>query len=406
MTRLSTARNAQPDLTIHIIGDGIPALMSALDAIELGQKLGRNVRVIIYGSGTVGGGGSPYASSWKCQLWLHRDGQLYVLGQPDVVQALRFSTRRLRRLAPHAFNFPVALAIEPRNVRETSLSHFYQAAQVPFKQIPTAVAQNWYKMLPLNADDRVYRIGDGTIDLPMLAHTLRAKVQRHGVAIIPRRITRLHVRGNRISAIVPQDAPPVVVGPHDEVVLACGAAVRPLLASADLTVPGLRLFQSYLTATTDFGLNLLVMVHGIANCVPHHLPDGRIVNVFGDGERVELEACHDHQPLRIDATAVERLRATIRSELGLKIPVSSHHWAAVKTELIPVDVGYRSQAHHACLVPGISNAWLAIPGKLSQSAALSYDLAKLLLRRHLDDDVAHPIFEDGSDAGAAFALAS
>src|SRR5262245_17903414 len=93
---------------VHIVGGGIMGLMAALDLARLADRLDLDVGIRVYEQGAFGGGGADYVAGPRCQLWLHTDGQLYVRDQPTVSLALQQSTRRLRHLAPHAFNEPLA----------------------------------------------------------------------------------------------------------------------------------------------------------------------------------------------------------------------------------------------------------------------------------------------------------
>ena len=66
-------------------------------------------------------------------------------------------------------------------------------------------------------------------------------------------------------------------------------------------------------------------------------------------------------------------------------------WPGVKTEI--VGEGSHSQAHHACRVRSLSNAWIAVPGKLSQAAACAQDLARKLIHQWIGRPVARSIWE-------------
>lgn len=65
--------------------------------------------------------------------------------------------------------------------------------------------------------------------------------------------------------------------------------------------------------------------------------------------------------------------------------------------------GVRSLAYHARLVPGLVNAWIALPGKLSASAACAADLAGRILREH-GHDLARSYWEAGPRPDAEYFL--
>jgi hypothetical protein len=117
-----------------------------------------------------------------------------------------------------------------------------------------------------------------------------------------------------------------------------------------------------------------------------------LLNLFGNGHRTELPPEADGSPLREDPWELARLWREVKETFGLRIPAEGRlAWPAVETEIVPA--GTHSQAHHAHLVPGLANAWLALQGKLSQSAACAADLARRALREHLRGDVAESVWE-------------
>src|SRR5207249_1470279 len=148
----------------------------------------------------------------------------------------------------------------------------------------------------------------------------------------------------------------------------------------------LRHFQSHLVATDELQIRGMLLMLAGANCVPHESVDGRVFNLFGDTGRIEVFADEDGRLLMTDQAAVQRLVQTVQEQLGAAIPPGYLSWPAVKAEIVPE--GQRSQLHHACRVPGTDNLYFTIPGKLSQSAACSRNLACKVCRELLEEPLA------------------
>lgn len=66
-------------------------------------------------------------------------------------------------------------------------------------------------------------------------------------------------------------------------------------------------------------------------------------------------------------------------------------WLAVKTEIVPE--GNRSQSHYAFRVSDLKNGYLAIPGKISASAACGEDMAIKVVRNLGSEEFTSPIRE-------------
>src|SRR5207244_9569432 len=100
----------------------------------------------------------------------------------------------------------------------------------------------------------------------------------------------------------------VPVAADDVIVFACGANIRPLLRTAGIVVPGLRVCVSHLVASDRVGIrSLLAVLRGGVNVVPHEQADGRVLDVFGNSGRAELPPEDDGKPLRVDPAAVARI---------------------------------------------------------------------------------------------------
>lgn len=377
---------------VFIVGGGVAALSAAIELHCLARRMGLRLDVQVFEAGAFGGGPGDRSAAPRCQGWLHRQGTIYAPTQPAVSLALQRSTRRLRQLAPDAFRDPLALAVvnpaagrlDPEALRVLGVWH---------EPVPADLVHAWFPALRLPDGCAIYRVGDGTFDVRLLGMALAMQARRREVRLVRRGVRSLALRGDSVRALTLDDSDQVVVGPADVVVLACGARMRPLLADAGLRVPGLRLFRSHLVATDAFGLPaILACLRGGVNCIPHELAAGTLLNVFGDSGRDELPPESDNEPLHTDAAAVDRICREVEADLGLKIPTDRRlAWPAVKTEIVAE--GIRSQAHHARLVPGVSNLWMAIPGKLSQAAACARDLAAKIVRESLQDEIARPIWE-------------
>lgn len=395
---ISAPASRQPSV-LRIIGGGVPALMTAIDVSELAHRLGLEVIVEIYEAEAFGGGRHEFVASSRCQLWLHRDGQLYVLDQPSVVRSLQRSTARLRALVPYAFDDPFAIVIDQPDGHRPYLDRFYRALNIPFHPIDMGVIQHWPAFSRAQFEDhaQAYGVRDGTMDLRLLSYGLSRRAAALGVRMIRQRVTHVDVAGDSVRRLVLANGETASVQPFDHTILACGPSVRPLLATAGVTIPGLRLFQSQLVATPALQIPFMFLAHRKLHCVPHRSADGRLINIVANLHRAEISSNCDNQHLIVDEVAVEGICRDTYAILGMKIPRDARYaWAAVKMEF--VQDGAWSQSHHACVVPGLQRVWLALPGKLSQSAGLSWDLARQILRSFLDDTVACSIWEQPVEA--------
>lgn len=383
----SSSSGTQP-ITVTVVGGGIMGLLAAIGLMRLARRLHLALRVRVFEAGAFGGGADDRTAGPRSHLWLHSDGQLYARTQPGIVLALQHSTQRLRHLVPAAFTSPLALAFDPGG----DLGVFYDALGVWHQQVSPTVVQAWFPHLRLPAGVEIYRVRDAVIDLRTLAYGLVQQARRLGVEFIEQGVDALDVQGDTTRALVLRDGTRVAVAPDEQVVLACGARIRPLLAAAGLHVPGLRLFQSNLAASAALGLQAIFTVSGGVNIVCHD--DGQqVLNVLGNAHWAELAPETDEHPLQPDPEAVAQVCHDTEAFFGLRVPRDGLlSWCGVKCEIVPPD-GMRSQAHHACLVPGCTNTWVVIPGKLSQAASAGEDLARKLLRRHLGDPFAWPVWE-------------
>jgi glycine/D-amino acid oxidase-like deaminating enzyme len=373
-----------------IVGGGVMGLMAAIELARLSRLLGTRLEIFVFEAGAFGGGPGDRTAARRCQLWIHTEGTIYASTQPAVSLALQCSTRHLRRLVPYAFRFPLALAIETAGMPKHT-GDCFRVLGITHEPVPGVLVHDWFPALNFPAGAHVFRVRDGTIDLRLLGHGLTAHARRVGIRLVRQGIRRFDLHAGQVCALHAERGGKVKVSPHDVVVLACGAQMRPLLTNAGIRLPGLRLFRSHLVASDAFGIPaLLAFLQGGVNCVPHDMADG-LVNIFGNSARTELPPESDREPVQSDATAIAKLCAEVEANFGLRIPSNRLAWPAVKTEIVLE--GVRSQAHHARLITGISNLWMAIPGKLSQTAACAMDLAAKILREGLGTNIARPIWE-------------
>jgi anti-anti-sigma factor len=373
-----------------IVGGAIMGLLAAIELVSLARRLGLRPRIRVYESGAFGGGSHDHTSAPRCQLWLHRQGTIYAQTQPAVCRELQRSTARLRELAPDAFHDPLALAVEAEP-GPVPAAEAFRILGVWHEPVARETVHRWLPGVRLPDGCQVYRVQDGTIDLKLLGYTLALEARRLGIDLVHQGVHSIGLRGDRVRSLVLDEGGWVDVAPDEVVVLTCGARIRPLLAGAGLAVPGLRHFRSHLVANTCGIPALLALLPGGVNCVPHYQADGHIVNIFGNSGRDELPPESDGEPLRSDPRAIDRIIHDVEEAFGLRIPADPLTWPAVKTEIV-LD-GVRSQAHHARRVAGITNLWVAIPSKMSQSAACAKDLAIRILRESLPGDIARPIWE-------------
>lgn len=276
------------------------------------------------------------------------------------------------------------------------LEDCYRPLDIEYRPVAPEVAAHWLARwdMRLPAGSRVFRVEDGVIDLPVLGYYLARHARTLGAELVLQGVERLDIQGDVVRGLILSDGTRHPVAPEAPVILACGAQMRPLLARAGLQVPGLRLFRSYLVASTDLGVPALLSVMGGPCLVPHD-EAGQLFTTIGDSYREELlpETDHGQRP-PLDCEAIEQVCQTAEEFFGLRLPRDDRlvAWAGIKTEIVAEGRRW-SQAHHACPVLGLRNAWLAIPGKLSTAPACGDDLARAVLRQRLGDDIARPFWE-------------
>lgn len=382
-----------PRFRIWVVGGGPMGLLAAARLARVCKFFQIPVAVRLFEADSLGGGAGDRSATPRCQLWCHTRGVIYATTQPEVALSLQRSTRYLHRLAPFAFRWPLALAIDgPRPASLPAADECFRALGIDHDPVSPEALRAWVPGVTLPQGSRAWRVGDGVMNLRLLSAGLAAEARAAGVEVVRERVTGVTVHGERVTGLKTA-ATVVPIGPVDVVVFACGANLRPLLRTAGISVPGLRVCVSHLVASDRVGMrSLIAVLRGGVNVVPHEQDDGRVLDVFGNSGRFELPPEEDGRPLRADAGAVERVVREVRESLGVGIPVEGRlAWQAVKTEM--VGAGDRSQAHHAQLVPGLSNGWVAVPGKLSQAAECARDLALKIVRRRLDGPFAASIWE-------------
>lgn len=385
-----TAATATP--TIHIIGCGIAGLMTAFDLVAAFMSAGQPIRVVIYEPGPNTARGLE-ASSPRCQMWVH-SGILWVVGAPEVTLNVRRSVARLKALAPEAFDSHLALvSVSPSIADATNLESSASALGVNVRSVPSAVAANWLRGKAQPPDAAHFlRTDDGTANLALLVRGLTAHLKSPYVEFVHATVQRLLTTGDRVSALQLDEGVRVQLGHEDSVVVTAGPASRPLLRRSDLAVPGLRIFQSNLASSRTAGIPFLYAAYGTVNCVPHRQRDGDIINIIGDRGRTEVHPDEDETPRPPNAEEIGNMRELVSQDLGIATLEIDMAWSARKAELVqPGQV--RNQGHHTLLIPQTSNAWLGLPGKLSQSAAMSMDLARLIVGRALGPDTARSIWD-------------
>lgn len=375
---------------IHNVGGGPMGLLAAIEQAWLARSLGFDVKICIYENQTFGGAADDRTSAPRSQLWLHSDGQLWASTQPDVCVSLQQSTCRLRYLVPHAFAHPLALAIEPAD-GGPALAECFRALGVWHKPVLHSVVKAWFPMLRLPPDCRLYRVRDAVMDLRILSYSLAARARRIGVRLVRQGVQRVELQGETVRSLVLANGERVGVAPSDTVVLTCSSTIRPLLAEVGISVPGFTVVRSHLIATDVFQLPvLLAAARGGPNCVPHSEAGMGTLNVFGSSDRSVCPPESDNKPLRSDPEAVKRICREAEEWFGLKIPNDCLSWPARKAEIVPSGDA-RSQAHHCLRV--LHNCYLALPGKISQTAATGQNLAKLIFRNQITDEMARPVWE-------------
>lgn len=378
--------------SISIVGGGIVALMTAICLATFSRKWKQPLHVRVFEAGAFGGGPSDRTASNRCQLWFHFQGVLYALRQPAVSLELQRSTAILKKLVPWAFRHPLAFAIQRPQTRPDAADCF-QMLGIWHELVPEGLLEQWYPEVSLAEGATVYRVRDGTIDLRLLSLGLKQHARQLGVELVCQRVTGLSMADDhRVRELALANGNVVPINDGDAIVLACGAGIRPLLGQAGIVIPGLRHFVSHLLATEEFGLCALFIVLAGGNCVPHETVDGRLLNLFGNTRRTELFPDTDGIRLQTDEQAVAHLLADVEREFGLRIPPDRCiAWPAVKTEIVPE--GNRSQSHHAFRVQELPNVYVAIPGKLSASAACGEDMAIKVMRDLAGEQIAQPIWE-------------
>lgn len=392
-------------LNVHIVGGGVAGLMTALDIVTRSRQLDLNVAVKVHEAHYFGGGAGERVAGPRSHLRLHTDGQLYAKDQPNVALALQQSTRRLQKLMPFIFSgvftdpprSGLALVFDPKIDGVLSLADFYDALGIWYKPVPLGVVKTWFPVLNFQSDPDVFRIRDSVIDISLMARYLMKLCHKHGVELLRTGVERLVEKNGHVHNLLLTDGSRITVSSTDQVVLACGAEIRPLLSSIGLKLEGLNLFVSYSIASPAFHLPAILIVHSPSgvNCTPQLTTDGNLLNIFGNTNRCELGEEYDGKPLPLDHTTVDKIQYDVREGLGLTIPLDGlQSWPAIKTEIVLE--GTHSQSHHTGQVTGLKNAWYVIPGKLSQAATCSYELANIMCRSlcySLDIPVARPIWD-------------
>lgn len=375
--------------TVSVVGGAVLGLLAAIELSSLARRFGIELRVRVLEPGPFGGGLSGHAATPRCQAWWHSGAAF--LNQPDVVLTLRQSAAYFRRNFAHAFRRPFAVMID----KDGDAAERLRVLRIPHTPISRRHFRAWLPGVSLPPRAWPYRIPDGVIRLRRLAAELVSLAGWMGVRLEHRQLSHLQVSSGRVTGLMTSGSDPLHVGRDDVVVLTCGAKARPLLRTAGLTVPGLRLFRSHLVATEELGIPSLLMVPHGPNIVPHRLGDGRLVDVIGNTDREELFPDDDELPLRPSAAAARRVVDDAGEHFGVRISSNFQYWPALKTELV-LD-GDRSQRPHAFRVSGLSNLYMAIPGKLSAAPATACELAGRVLEDLLEEDLTASIWERRAD---------
>ena len=383
---IPTLTNGRRPWTIYIVGGGPMGLMVAIELATMARQMGLHLIIYVYENAAYGGGAGDWAATIASHAWLHWDGAFYVKSQPEVSVTLQHSTRRLRELAPYAFTYPLAFTID----LEDDLPAFFEPLGVWYQPLDEQVARRLLARcgMRLRTGAKLVRVGDAVIDTRLLGFGLMREAQRLGVRLVHHGIAALEPQGEAIGALRLSDGETVPVAPEDHVVLACGGRIRPLLAGAGLHLPGLRLFGSQLLAA-DLGLRVLFTAIQSVSIVPHEESGGGLVNVIGNANRRELTDEEGRRP-HPDPEVTRQTRSETEDLYGIRLPDTLHTWLGVKAE---ITAGPGSQAHHARRVPAVSNVWVCITGKLSQTAACATSVSRQLLRHLIEDPVAWPIWE-------------
>jgi len=377
----------------HIVGGGVMGLLAGLELEQLSRRLGLDIRLRLYEAQTFGGGLEERTSAPRSQAWLHTDGQLYAQTQPTVCLSLQESTRRLRRLAPEAFRYPPAFAVEILASAQAEAPAAYRSLGVPHWRCSADDLRRWFPSLRLPSGTELYRVRDATIDLAILSALRVQRLRRADVSLTLQGVQRLGLKGGRVRYLICDNGERALLGEEDFVILACGASIRPLLAGAGVTIEGLRVFRSHLICSDAPRIPALVAVlKGGLTCVPHCDDEGRLLNIFGNSARNELPPEEDGKPVRANPRAIEELRHESEDWFQTPIPADALlGWAGVKTEI--VGSGVRSQSSHAFRINGLENCWAAVPGKLSQTPACGLELSRHILRQRLGAGRARSIWE-------------
>ena len=253
--------------------------MAAIELATHARQLGLNLCLSLYEQAAYGGGSGVSPATIASHAWLHLLGSFYVKSQPEVTTQLQQSTKRLQELAPNAFSYPPAFTVDMVG----DLADFFEPLGVWYKPVADRVGRallaRWGMRLPANAT--LLRISDASIDVRLLARCLMHEARRLGVQLIRRGIENLELRGDTIHALWLSDGERIDVARGDQVVLACGASIRPLLATVGIHVEGLQVFGSQLLGA-DLGIPALFTAIGSVSIVPHDETGCGLVNVVGN----------------------------------------------------------------------------------------------------------------------------
>lgn len=373
---------------VHVAGAGPMGMLDGIELAILADQLGLDLEIYVYERAAYGGGKGLSPATIGSHAWLHLLGSFYAMSQPDVTLYLQQSTKRLQDLAPKAFSYPPAFTVDLVG----DLADFFAPLGVWFEPVKDRVARaflaQWGMRLPSNAT--ILRISDASIDVRLLAQYLMHTARQLGVTFVHQGIDSLELQGETIHGLRLSNGERVSVVPGDQVVLACGAQIRPLLTAAGIYIDGLQVFGSQLIGA-KLGIPALFTAIGSVSIVPHDEHGRGLVNVIGNANRKRLSDEEAQSP-RPDPTITWETRRETEDLYGLRLPDDKEllSWVGIKTELTS---GERSQAFHARRIPQLSNGWLTIPGKLSATAICATSLSQKLLRHVLEEPLAWHLYE-------------